>query len=1207
MTDDLAIKIRRALSDKKPDLLADARRLLNALGYQSERTMDETFSPGQFLGEFDPGNGEGLNAGELRDRAKKAGIAFQVGDEEIRESDPLHARKFQPDDGRSFVFIAADLKPLDGGYSRWRLARMTRAVNRCFASPAVVLFRHPDADGEDSVSLSFVHRRESKTDRAKDVLGRVSILRAVRRDRPHRGHLDILQDLALKARLDWMGKNQKPPDFDGLLAAWLAALDTEELNKRFYRKLLDWFDRAVKQCKFPDGKTAGKNEEQVMRLITRLLFIWFVKEKGLAPPELFTEPFARDILKNHRPENSDYYRAVLQNLFFGTLNTPPKERGFRKRNQPGPGDKFYDPEHGVAALYHYEDLLKKSGDFVNVVDSVPFVNGGLFDCLDDLERREKHSRRNPKNPRNRVDCFTDYRKDRELLQVPSRLFFDEDKGLFPLFNRFKFTVAENTPLDQEVALDPELLGLVFENLLAAIVPESRESARHEIGAYYTPRAIVDYMVDEALVAHLSAHARLGRKNLEGRLRDLVGWEGADKDAFSDEEKDAVIGAIDNLRMLDPAVGSGAFPMGMLQKLVHVLSQVDPENAKWKKAQLARAEEIPDPTVQKDAVDNIERVFSERNNFGGYGRKLYLIQRVIHGADILPSAAQIARLRFFISLVIDQKERPDEENRGIEPLPNLETKFVAADTLLGLARKGQAKLSETGDVRALKDAISRVRLNYFQAKTRGEKIRLRKRDEQLHDKLSDELSKHGFIIGDAAHFSGWSLYDQTGSAGWFDPEFMLGVGDGFDIVIGNPPYIRHELFVAKKPALRREYGPFFCGTADLYTYFYHRGMSLLRNGGHLCLITSNKWMRLEYGRNLRHFLAETTASRQLFDLAAIDCFPSVVVDNNILLARRNPAPDRESVILSCAAGNDFGADTPLADYFRQNARDRGFMPEEPWIIRAPNEEDFFRKVRAAGVPLGRWGVSINFGVKTGYNRAFIINEETRARLIAKDRRSAEIISPIVRGRDSEKHVTSPRGEWLINAHNGLRGEGLPPVDVRGNYPAVYRHLRQWSAELQKRQDKGAHWTNLRDCAYLRDFDDAKIAYPIINRRWGFPLVAEGVVILSPMRFIAGKLEALKYIGAVLASRMMRRYYGMSGNIQDDKGFQMDNYAVARIPIPKAAPEVRAEFCRLFDLIVSAKRADRTADTSEWEAEIDRRVCALYGLTAAEVRLVESGGE
>ena len=566
----LTDKIKDALLAQGSDMRDDARQLLNTLGYHSTRTLPQTWAPQEML-QFFGSRRDGVNEREFRESARKIAIVFQTGDEEIQHSagnDLLIAEKFEKGSLRSFFFVVADLKP-DDGYSRGRLARMTRAINQCFNAPAVVIFRHNHLNGARLVSLAFVHRRKGLNNQTRHVLGRVSILRGIRRDEPHRGHLDILKDLALTERMKWVDSENKPRNFNGLLAAWLNALDTEELNKRFYKKLLAWFDRAVQQCKFPDGKIAGKSEEQVMRMITRLLFIWFVKEKGLASENLFTDQFAGDILKNHQPENSDYYRAVLQNLFFGVLNTPQKERGFRPHNKPPPGKRYNDPQHRVFTFYRYADLINHPPDFVRAVRKIPFVNGGLFDCLDDFERGGSAKNRN--RAAGRIDCFTDNRNDRKMLDVPSHLFFAKDDGLFTLFDQFKFTVDENTPLDQEVALDPELLGLVFENLLAAITPESRENARKQTGSFYTPRPVVEYMVDEALTAHL---ARILGKKSEPKLRKLLEWGDIADDLFSAEEEKTITDAIDKLRILDPAVGSGAFPMGMLHKLVHILWQVD---------------------------------------------------------------------------------------------------------------------------------------------------------------------------------------------------------------------------------------------------------------------------------------------------------------------------------------------------------------------------------------------------------------------------------------------------------------------------------------------------------------------------------------------------------------------------------------------------------------------------------------------------------
>ena len=278
----------------------------------------------QFLENIQFALKEGINESAFRENVKTAAVVCQFGDDEI---DTAHSRgilprgEFEPANIRSFIFIAIDLKPNKNVYGRGVLARITRAINRRLAMPGAVFFRYEE-DGTQAITLSFVHRREGKRDKTRDIIGRVSMLRGISRQTPHRGHLDILTDLTIKKRLAWMKENNKPPNFDNLLAAWLNALDTEALNLRFYRKLLEWFKHTAQTCKFPDGK----NEEQVMRMITRLLFVWFVKEKGLAPPILFAESFAADMLHNHNRDSSDYYRAVLQNLFFGkTRNTarPP--------------------------------------------------------------------------------------------------------------------------------------------------------------------------------------------------------------------------------------------------------------------------------------------------------------------------------------------------------------------------------------------------------------------------------------------------------------------------------------------------------------------------------------------------------------------------------------------------------------------------------------------------------------------------------------------------------------------------------------------------------------------------------------------------------------------------------------------------------------------------------------------------------------------
>ena len=873
---DLAGKIRNALSEKKPDLLADARQLLNALEYESERTMDETHPPADFLRQYDPKNGEGVNARELKEQAGKIGIVFQVTDEEIRQTSGLYASEFQPDDERSFIFVAVDLK--GDHYPRWRLARMTRAVNRCFASPAVVLFRHPDAAAAAAVSLAFIHRRQSKTDSAKDVLGRVSVLRAVNRDAPHRGHLDILQDLALSERLEWMTRESKTPaNFDGLLAAWLVALDTEILNQRFYEDLLQWFRRVVESgdVKFPNPTEKPiTREEQTIRLITRLLFIWFIKEKGLVAEDFFRREKVRNLLTRFDLKDGDYYYcAVLQNLFFATLNTEIRKRRF---SGEAPGD------HRNFNVYRHAHMLADKKRFCALAGKIPFVNGGLFDCMD--SEHSKGSAKSGGDQEWRQDHFSDPvcptpeirdRKRRKFLRVPDGLFFGGDdgpEGIVDLLHRYKFTVDENTPLDQEVALDPELLGLVFENLLAAHNPQTRDivkkSVRKSTGSFYTPRAVVDHMTDEALIAHfLSAvPPDKSRRDFPRRLRELLSYEFEGDDAnFSEAEREKLIRAVAKIRVLDPAAGSGAFPMGVLQKLSLILYKLDPENKMWRELQkeLAQGESVraydeTDSKLREQRLLEINETFERYAH--PFGRKLFLIQNSIYGVDIQTVACQIAKLRVFISLAIEQDPTDDKgDNYGIRPLPNLETRFAAADALIHIPAHGGLRNEK---VEKLERDLMRNNERHFNARSRDDKMKCLKEGKRLRGQLKRELERSGFG-GNAEKIAMWNPLDQNTRAEWFDPEWMFYISDGFDIVIGNPPYVKvenmtpeqkkrlKEFYTEQKPGARKAAN----WVDDLYVHFIFRGYGLVREGGALTYIANDSFVGFKTKERVRRLFLE----------------------------------------------------------------------------------------------------------------------------------------------------------------------------------------------------------------------------------------------------------------------------------------------------------------------------------------------------------------
>ena len=664
--------------------------------------------------------------------------------------------------------------------------------------------------------------------------------------------------------------------------------------------------------------------------------------------DLFVENRVSSLLKDYDGVSGDsYYRAVLQNLFFATLNTEIGRRDF---------SSGANPTHRDFSRYRYRAEMSDPDALRAYFDKTPFINGGLFDCLDSEESTRQRGYR--------IDYFSDNAVVRGTaeygkLSIPNRLFFDNN-GLITLFSHYKFTVEENTPAEQEVALDPELLGKVFENLLAAYNPETRESARKQTGSYYTPRAVVDYMVDEALVASLSQRVTPsdGDQKLWGeRLHYLLDYNDAGE-FFDEAETEQIVLGIASLKVLDPAVGSGAFPMGVLHKLTLALRRLDPDNRRWEALQrekaMQRSEKAWGAATQQEreqALKIISDTF-ERYRGSDFGRKLYLVQNSIYGVDIQPVACQIAKLRFFISLAIEQQPTGDpRDNYGIQPLPNLETRFVAADTLLSLGRATQIPLGGQNKVTELNDQLRLNRESHFHAGIRQEKLRLRGEDSHLRGELAKELESVGMSKSDAGKVASWDPYDQNTHADWFDPQYMFDVGGGFDIVIGNPPYVQLQRDGGKLGNLYMGAGfATIARTGDIYQLFYEKGFKLLSGDGVLSYITSNSWLKAEYGKTTRRYVAEHHSPLRVLEMGK-DVFESVIVDTSILVARagKNGALAR-AVDTDRLTDKTFPPEESLWNDF-QPQRD------EPWSVLSGVEHSVMSKMLNVGTPLKDWDIAI----------------------------------------------------------------------------------------------------------------------------------------------------------------------------------------------------------------------------------------------------------
>ncbi len=1153
--------------------------LFQTLGYTTQRKFElDSNHPEDFIDTF--GFGEINQQRASLSQWKSVDFLFQLTEDEIKSNGQLgFSSNIDQNYLQSYIFLAVELREND--YTRSQLSDITREVNRQSDIPIMVLFRHGEC-----FTLSIINRRPNKRATSKDVLEKITLIKDINIFQPHRAHIEILFDLSLPQ----LFKQYQFTNFDQLHDAWQKTLDTSELNKRFFKEVANWYFWAVQNVTFPEGAGGNveiRNATSVIRLITRLIFVWFLKEKGLVPDDLFNYQRVQELIKSNEPTESTYYKAILQNLFFATLNqemnTPskPDNRKFRnKAKQAGGRDQNYM----VHNVYRYEDYFHDSPAILRLFDNIPFLNGGLFECLDKPDQDQ------PKQIV-RIDGFSERQDNR--LNIPNCLFFSESeqqidlndvygtknkrytvRGLINIFHSYKFTVTENTPIEEEIALDPELLGKVFENLLAAYNPETNTTARKQTGSFYTPREIVDYMVDEALIACLEGKltSLSGEREVNQRLRHLFAYNNQSHQ-FTDTEVSGLIEAIDNLKILDPACGSGAFPMGILHKLVYILSKLDPQNGRWKEKQISKASEIPDGTIREKVIEDIEQAF-EHNELD-YGRKLYLIENCIYGVDIQPVAIQISKLRFFISLIVHQNIDDSQENRGVRPLPNLETKFVAANALIGI--KGAADFTlRDPRIEQKEKELAEVRRSYFMARTPKTKAKYRELDDQVRHQISEILKSGGFPSESAEKLANWKPYEQNAVADFFDSEWMFGLGDGFDVCIGNPPYVRQEQIKEFKPIFKSQYDC-YTGVADLYVYFYEQGLKLLKNQGILCYISSNKYFRSGYGEKLRKFLANESTIQQLIDFGDAPIFTAIAYPSIIIASKEQPK-NHQTRVLNWELGQ-------AVDQFAFVFENQSFLMAQKeltadgWRLESSTVLNLLGKLRTTGTPLGEY-VNGRFyrGILTGFNEAFVVDRETRDRLIAEHPSSAEVLKPFLRGRDVKRWIVEDPDLWLlfIPWHFPLHEDSTivgasekAEKELIKRYPAIYKHLLKFKSQLSARNKAETgiryEWYVLQRCAasYWQEFEQPKIVYQEIATYQAFAWDSQKLYTNNKIFFIP---NSTYYLLSILNSQIT--WFFLDGIVGKMAGgtYALQSIYISQIPIPNAQPQEKSAIEILVNYII-----------------------------------------
>lgn len=590
----------------------------------------------------------------------------------------------------------------------------------------------------------------------------------------------------------------------------IQAFSVEPLNKQFYQDIAKSFygliggkvkigsrnvefDTSLKLPSTPVDTNRKVYQEFAVRLIGRTIFCWFLKSKKsensipLVPESWLS---SKTVVEANNQQHN-YYHSVLEKLFFLVLNKKQKDR--------------------------------KDYELPNDHELIPFLNGGLFEAqTDDFF---------PTNGKGIHQISFD-------LKIPNQWFIE----LFEVLEQYNFTIDENSIYDAEVSIDPEMLGTIFENLLAEIDPDTEKSARKATGSFYTPREIVDYMVEQSLVQYLKT--KVDTEN-EEQLLELFKEGGENK--FEQKQTTTILEALSDVKILDPACGSGAFPMGALHKIIIALQKLDPDASWWKQKQI---ENVPNALAKQMLKEKLDGESAD------YVRKLGVIQNSIYGVDIQPIASEISKLRSFLSLVIDETIIDDAENRGIQALPNLEFKFVTANTLIGLEEKQRVQGAfDFGQTDELQDQLKTIRNQYLQAYGE-EKSQLKKDFDVIQTKILKQEIAGGGQNKRALQLASWKPFSNESNT-WFDPYWMYGV-EKFDIVIGNPPYIfsRENLNHSKKSL----YKSLFSLTQfklNLYILFIEKAYSLIDINGTLNYIIPNNWLTVPTNSDLRKFILTET--------------------------------------------------------------------------------------------------------------------------------------------------------------------------------------------------------------------------------------------------------------------------------------------------------------------------------------------------------------
>jgi hypothetical protein len=930
------------------------------------------------------------------------------------------------------------------------------------------------------------------------------------------------------------------------------AFSTERVSNEFYqayRALFEDLTLSLVQIRENDPKIKENFEKEFIKeddfakkLLGQIVFIYFIQRKGWLGIKKDNngnfgkwgsgdKKFIRNLFNKKYCQYNNFFNDVLEHLFYNGLGT------------------------------------ENSDNYFSLLDcKIPFLNGGIFEPLNNYNWQE-------------TDIIIEDKTIEEILDV---------------FDRFNFTVREESELDVDVAVDPEMLGRVFENLLP-------ENIRKGKAAYYTPRRIVKYMCQESIINYLDSETA---DYIDiGKIQDFIKRNNVEK--LSKSNAELLDSLLKDVKICDPAIGSGAFPMGLLNQIVESRSLLC--------------------SLTEKKIDK-------------YDLKRYAIINSIYGVDLDPGAVEIAKLRLFLSLIVDEKDF-----ESIEPLPNLDFQIMQGDSLIeefyGITLDINKKTVQ-GEIFEDVNKIDELINNLHQAQATFSNESNYKKKKELKNKVENCIidifkfkynEKKNISAVDAEqmnrdieqlihgknprYFFPWKLYFAD----------IFRTKGGFDIVIANPPYIQlqkkmNEKADTKYADLYKELNfQTFTRMGDIYCLFYELGINLLKNNGFLTYITSNKWMRAGYGKSLRNHLSKKNPLK-LIDFEGTKIFESATVDTNIItLQNCENKNETEAVKIN----NNIHINDQIHNFFDSNKSILRNLSNEIWFISSKEEIHIKNKIESKFPRLNEWKNNIYFGIKTGYNDAYLIDNNEYKNLINKQPNNNKHIKPVLRGKDIKPYSCEFKELYLmfiswhfpLNNDKSISGASIKAENAfKSQYPYMYEHLLKFKDKLSKRNQSETgiryEWYALQRCAnsYFEEFDKPKIIYSEIVREPQFFFDKTGKYYADASSFILTG-DNLEYLLSIFHSKcfsyLFKTFYA-GGNLGKE-GYRYKKAFINNVPIPKITndnKDVVDKIVYYTNQIIKFKEENQNHDILEIRSKIDLLVYKLYELSEDEIKLVNS---